>query len=207
MNRADERIERVLAGLRETNTPADLDRRITEAVEKRLTAAGPGSAWFRQRGSVTGLLLPKLAFGAVAAAAVLCVAFGLRNPHRASDAAAAAHAANVQRASPAPLEMAGTAAVPQRPSVKQGVSRKRRVNVSAVRATRAETPLPARVRANRPAPPMPLTTQEKLLLQLAREGDPQEIAMLNPEVRAQQEREGKAEFNNFFETPRGGDNE
>ncbi|HSU18938.1 MAG TPA: hypothetical protein VLI45_04275 [Acidobacteriaceae bacterium] len=54
---------------------------------------------------------------------------------------------------------------------------------------------------------MPLTTQEKLLLQLAREGDPQEIAMLNPDVRAQQEREGKAEFNKFFEIPRGGDNE
>jgi hypothetical protein len=62
-------------------------------------------------------------------------------------------------------------------------------------------------RASRPAPPMPLTPQEKLLLQVARAGDPQEIAMLNPELRAKQEHEAKAEFNRFFEARNNGDNE
>jgi len=34
---------------------------------------------------------------------------------------------------------------------------------------------------NHPAPPMPLTEQEKLLLRIAHKGDPEELAMLNPE--------------------------
>lgn len=52
--------------------------------------------------------------------------------------------------------------------------------------------------ASFPAPPMPLTEQERLLLRLLHKVDPVEIAMLDPRVRAMQDAEEKAEFQRFF---------
>ena len=48
-----------------------------------------------------------------------------------------------------------------------------------------------------PAPPMPLTKQEKLLQRVARTDNPQVLAMLNPTLRAQQEAKEKEEFEKF----------
>jgi hypothetical protein len=50
-----------------------------------------------------------------------------------------------------------------------------------------------------PAPEVPLTQEEKLLLRAVRTGDPQVIAMLNPEERARQEAASEAEFQEFVE--------
>jgi hypothetical protein len=55
--------------------------------------------------------------------------------------------------------------------------------------------------ASYPAPPMPLTEQEKLLLRIAHKSDPVELAMLDPVVRAARDAEEKAEVKNFFEPP------
>jgi hypothetical protein len=52
--------------------------------------------------------------------------------------------------------------------------------------------------ASYPAPPMPLTEQERLLLRLVHKDDPVELAMLDPKLRALQDLEDKAEFQRFF---------
>jgi hypothetical protein len=52
-----------------------------------------------------------------------------------------------------------------------------------------------------------LTEQEKLLLRIVHRSDPEELAMLNNEMRAKQEAEGRAEFQRFFEPSTTGDNE
>ena len=52
--------------------------------------------------------------------------------------------------------------------------------------------------ASFPAPPMPLTAQERLLLRLAHKVDPVEMATLDPKFRAMQEAEEKAAFQRFF---------
>jgi hypothetical protein len=52
--------------------------------------------------------------------------------------------------------------------------------------------------ASFPAPPMPLTTQERLLLRLVHKVDPIEMAMLDPKFRAMQDAEENAEFQRFF---------
>jgi len=49
-----------------------------------------------------------------------------------------------------------------------------------------------------PAPPLPLTEQEKLLLRLARRNDSQDMNLLNPDVRAQQSAEATRQFQQFF---------
>jgi hypothetical protein len=52
--------------------------------------------------------------------------------------------------------------------------------------------------ASRPAPPMPLTEQERLLLRIAHRGDPVELAMLDPMRRAARDVEEQTEFQRFF---------
>jgi hypothetical protein len=53
--------------------------------------------------------------------------------------------------------------------------------------------------ASFPAPPLPLTEQERLLARIARQGDEQEMAMLNPEIRASLDARQKAAFHQVFE--------
>ena len=48
-----------------------------------------------------------------------------------------------------------------------------------------------------PAPREPLTAEEKSLLQVARTGDSAELALLNPEVRAQHEAQEAVAFEQF----------
>jgi hypothetical protein len=50
-----------------------------------------------------------------------------------------------------------------------------------------------------PAPEEPLTKEEKLLLRAVHTGDPQVMAMLDPEIRAREEAEREAEFQKFIE--------
>ena len=58
-----------------------------------------------------------------------------------------------------------------------------------------------------PAPEMPLTQQERLMLRIVHGGDPVELAELDPQVRAAQYAQQKAEFKDFFEPPKTGDKE
>jgi hypothetical protein len=51
--------------------------------------------------------------------------------------------------------------------------------------------------ASHPAPAAPLTEEEKLLLRIANRAGPQEVAMLNPEIRAEKEADQAAEFEAF----------
>jgi hypothetical protein len=49
-----------------------------------------------------------------------------------------------------------------------------------------------------PAPPLPLTEQEKLLLHLAHRNDAQDMNLLNPNVQAQQSAKASQQFQQFF---------
>ena len=52
--------------------------------------------------------------------------------------------------------------------------------------------------ASFPAPPLPLTEQERLLLRLAHRGDPENMAILNPKVREAQTAKATEQFQQFF---------
>ena len=53
--------------------------------------------------------------------------------------------------------------------------------------------------ASFPAPPLPLTEQERLLLRLAHRGDSDDMAILNPDVRAAQTAKATEQFQQFFD--------
>lgn len=59
----------------------------------------------------------------------------------------------------------------------------------------------ASVAVSFPAPPLPLTEQERLLLRVVHRGDTQELAMLNPAVRRAREAADAAEYQEFFRPP------
>ena len=54
---------------------------------------------------------------------------------------------------------------------------------------------------NVPAPPMPLTEQERLLLRIARRRDAQEFAALDQANRQREEDAEQAQFESFFAEP------
>ena len=61
--------------------------------------------------------------------------------------------------------------------------------------------------ASFPAPPLPLTDQERLLLRIVHKRDPVEMAELNPAVRAARDEEDKRAVQRFFEPSTTGDDE
>jgi hypothetical protein len=70
----------------------------------------------------------------------------------------------------------------------------------------SQTPTDAQLLADlhapsHPAPPLPLTPQEKLFLRMLRYGNATQIAELNPIVRAKEDADETAAFKAFFPDP------
>ena len=209
MKNSEEAIERVLAGLREVETPDGMERRILDGLEGR--AAQARSGW--RRSMPMRLVMPQGRFAArelgwglisgAALAGVLFLAFAIpamrkagRAPVRSRIDVAGVKVVPMapsgiapgdgERASPGSgVPWRGTRDAPETESVREADSG----DSVALSETRA---------ASFPAPPMPLTEQERLLLRLLHKVDPVEIAMLDPRVRAMQDAEEKAEFQRFF---------
>jgi hypothetical protein len=193
MKNADEAIGQVLAGLRDVDAPIGMERRVLDAVQDRTSVR-------------SGRMSPWVWGTALACAMVTCVAISM-----------------VYRAARVPVQSNGSLApaavmpkVALEPSTKnvfpvlvaQSVQSKTNVNVKRAVVRDGDTAaLHEMQAASFPAPPMPLTEQEKLLLRVVHKGDPEEIAMLNQEMRDKREEDNNAEFQRFFEPVTTGDTE
>jgi hypothetical protein len=187
MKDADRTIERLLAGLRDAEPSAGIERRILEAMEAR-EALASGSLLHR-------LILPWLSRPAIAlslacaagltASLIVAVAVHRRAP---ADVRSPAATAAVQQAT-RPEAVAQKAPIMPRRVASRG-SLRRPGEVSAVPETHA---------ASFPAPPLPLTEQERLLLRLAHRRDPEDTAILNPAVQAAQSAKATEQFQQLFE--------
>ena len=181
MKDADRTIERLLAALRDAEPSAAMERRILEALEAREAAAAP-PFWSGMRPIATSLA------AALAIAGMLIVAVAVRQ-HRSAPADTRSHAtAPPVRGTTQPEVVSQQAPIaPQRPAPRGSL--RHAGKVSAVPETQA---------ASFPAPPLPLTEQERSLLRLARRRDPQDTAMLNPVIRAAQSAKTTEQFQQFF---------
>ena len=188
---SEEVVRQVLTGLRDAEAPIGMERRILEAVQ--------------DRASVRSARLPLWALGgAFACTAAVCVAISMI--HRVEHVPIQS---NLRAVSADMLPIASEAAVKSaRSPLSQPIVRVN-THVKRAKGVRGKDSVTLREMrtASFPAPPMPLTDQEKLLLRVAHRGDPEELAMLNNEMRAKQEAQGKAEFQKFFEPSTTGDNE
>ena len=175
MRDADETIKMLMAGFRDAEPPAGMQSRIFEALEFHAMVS-PGSL-------VSRLLRPSVAMAFVCVA-VLMAALALRiyRPLHGS-ANATSHVTHYD---------ARQGARPETTTVKTSAGPRRKAQRgSANRPHKSEL-------ASYPAPALPLTEQERLLLRLAHRHDVQSVAILNPDLQAAASAEAAKQFQQFF---------
>lgn len=207
----DEVIDRVLSGIRDTATPTGMEHRILASVRNR-ELVKPMSGWLhlRSTGRMEHRAHRSLAWSwasGVALAGTVAVFLALTVVHRMERVPARAHLQAVAARVPAPLASGEVAESVQPSKIKTGARLVRKPEVRRAGAIRGSdaSALDVMRAASYPAPPMPLTEQEKLLIRLAHKGDPVEMAMLDPMQRAVRDTEQKAEFQSFFEPKKTGE--
>jgi hypothetical protein len=222
MKNSEDAIEKVLAGLRSPEAPIGMERRILEALQDQASARSR-SGWRRLRpiwlaAPARPVATRSLACG-VALAGMFAVALAIPAIRRLGHAPAQSKMNPVPAGSLARPTPEGVAKSAQHPLPGSSVQFMEQTNAREETTVRRARDARNRDRhsdsvaldemraASHPAPPLPLTEQERLLLRIAHRGDPVELAMLNHEIRAKQEEEGKAEFQRFFAPATTGDNE
>jgi hypothetical protein len=192
MRNSDETIERVLAGLRDAEAPAGMERRIVDTLR---TGASE-----RRRWSSTLLFRPLTfaAVSAIAVASIVCwIALGGHQTKH-NNATSEKHAIP---SNPQPVEVRVASASSIQPLSDKSPLRASSKITSPIKTLAPERKLialPETRTANKPAPEAPLTDEEKLLLRIAHKNDPVELAALNPMLRAAEDAQEKAEVKTFF---------
>ncbi|WP_263352122.1 hypothetical protein [Acidicapsa acidisoli] len=199
MKNSEEAIEKVMAGLRNSEPPAGMELRILAAVKHRESTQ---SATSRFRDNAPRLLTRlnqqkgwRTALAATAVGVILA-AFGIMSLH--------------QHRKPATLSELhpNTSAVSSTVQTKEHTRLSQPSTVTPTRATSSNhashlVAAEFTIRSHRtrnishPAPEAPLTPQEKLLVQIAQSGNPHALSMLNSEIRVRREAEEDAEFQRF----------
>jgi hypothetical protein len=174
MNDPDRTIENLLAGLRDAEPPPGMHHRILDAMVAR-QATAHSSRW---------PLRPALA---ISLACVLAVTMSLTGwvHHQPRPIILSSHTTNVDV---------------QKMKTTQAVAHKtpnERVRLKPTHAREVAGPEEIQT-AGFPAPPLPLTGQEKLLLRLAHRNDAQDMNLLNPDVQAEESANATQQFQQFF---------
>jgi hypothetical protein len=183
MNDNNQNLETVLRGLREAHPEPSLELRIAQALRDARLEPAPVS-WF---GSWS------LALG-IAGAMVACVVFVAilqRSPRDQRKNIVAHQTASTQQMAPPQPSLQAAGPVTQRDQASVP---------HAVHTTREEGGSMAQVESF-PAPPMPLTEQERLLIRLAHRDDPVQLARLAPGPRAARYQAEKDQVSEFFKPP------
>jgi hypothetical protein len=178
MKDADGTIERLLAGLRDAEPPGGMERRILDALD------GMGA---REAVASTSLWRPAIAF-LVACAVILIVAIAVRQHRHAPSEPS--HAMNADVRQTTRVEAI---------THKAPIAPRRRTSWAAARRPHDVPAARESETAGFPAPPLPLTEQERLLLRLAHRGDAGNMAILNPDARAVMSAKATEQFQQFFE--------
>lgn len=191
-NSADYDLDRVLTALGAAEPPSGMNARLLAVLESRAIAPLP-SRWQRLT-----LDLPRTsrraAIGLAAAAALTIAITPLalhRPPHRPASV-------------PAAISQPATSLLPL--STSAPIAKASLPHPPARRPHSGAQPAPPAPpdnlhAASFPAPPLPLTRQERLLRRIAHTGDPIELAMLDPERRAEGRLLGERDFQTFFQPP------
>ena len=201
----DERIEAVLAALREAQPRAGMEQRIHAAVLRAADAAGPAKP------RMASLHWPQLggAIAAVASLVLLSVHLHLQQanqplhnrvivissqPSRQQAQVQAEHSphSEMQRQPARPLHLGAAARSLNQPVGEQRPTLAAHTNEAsqAAHATEREQGFPA--------PPLPLTEQERLLIRLVHRDDPVQLAQLTPAAREAELQRDQEQTREFF---------
>jgi hypothetical protein len=172
MKDPDRTIENLLAGLRDAEPPPGMHHRILDAM-----VVCPPSGYRSRR-------LFRLAIG-MSLACTLASTMWVQH-HRHLPANLRSYTTNVEAPRTKP---------PQ--TVADRTPRRTAARV-LLRPTKASEVSYAKESTGFPAPPLPLTAQEKLLLRVAHRNDAHDMNLLNPVVQAQQSAKATQQFQEFF---------
>jgi len=199
----DDAIDKTLAALKTAAPPQGMEARILQRLQQHVPAAefswsdlfartALAGAWWR--GAITGAATAMLLVGAL-----LLAQHSLRTrPGHAQPAVS--QVATARNLAPAVVPVATSASARDshaNPCVTPGQLRTTR----AVPIYRAESTHYASFAPSHPAPALPLTAQERALVQLAQTADPKVLAALSPEARAKTAAQEADDFNKFFTPP------
>jgi hypothetical protein len=176
MKDPDRTIENLLAGLRDAEPPPGIHHRIVDAM-----LAGRAVAH-----SSRPRLQPAIA---ISLACALAITIWVQH-HRHTPAKLRSYTTNVDVPRTKPLQTAADR-TPREP--------RRTTSKVLLRPTHASEVSLAEQTPGFPAPALPLTEQEKLLLRLAHRNDAQDMNLLNPNLQAQQSAQAAQQFQQFFE--------
>jgi hypothetical protein len=184
MKDAEPTIERLLAGLRDAEPQPGIERRILLAMQARETVASV-PFWKRLRPQT----LPAFSVWLASALAMTGALVAIALHQRLNVPADSTHPPTLALRQERPAEVfTQRAPVPARlPASRVGSKHSRTVPTA-----------PDLRAASFPAPPLPLTEQEKLLLRLAHRRDSQDATILNPAAQAAQSARANEQFQQFF---------
>jgi hypothetical protein len=194
-NIAEQSIDRILGALRDATPPAGMESRLlrTLEMESRVPASASrsrfGFAW--------------MAATCCATLAVAALVVGLKL-HRSGPAMPAVAPAAVQHAAPQ-TQAATEPVIVSANAVNRPAAAAHLRNADVAHTTQSEpaedVPPQYSAEISHPAPPIPMTEQEKLLLRYARRGHTDDLAQISNESRAAKEEQEKADFVAFFTPP------
>lgn len=199
MKNSEEAIDKLLTGLRATEPPAGMNQRIMAGLHNQsaaLTHTTPRYvrvAWLSVP-AVAALLVSALIFHAARHQAHVPT-----QPAQPSAKEAPSKPQPPVRAQTAPplAHLTRTSRAIMRSASRPGS----KVSIGAAQDTDALAEEEMRA-ASQPAPPLPLSNQEKLLLRMTHKRTPIELAALSPATRARHDAEEEADFQKFFEPPK-----
>jgi hypothetical protein len=205
----EEVIEKVLAALRDADAPVGMERRILNALDALEDHSAPRRRSDFLRLRPIWLVAPArpvaswFLASAVALAGLFAIALTIPAVRRLGHSSA--QSPTQMRTNSAPARPLPSAA----PETAANNAPLPLPSVRSTRKTNAPKPQVAHDNASAaqsemrsdsfPAPPMPLTEQERLLLRIAHKAGPVELAMLDPIQRAARDAEEKADVKKFFE--------
>ena len=195
MRDAEGTIERLLAGLSDAEPPGGMERRILEALDGigAREVAPSASLWRRPLRPALAMLL--------ACAVILMVGFTVQQrKHITGQQFVPLKPKNGLNGAPNIFSSLQVGQRPQLAAPDHRVRLPRRTTSDVPAKHSQDAPAAGEMQAaSFPAPPLPLTEQEKLLLRVAHRGNPENMAILNPEVQAVISAKATQEFQQFFE--------
>jgi hypothetical protein len=195
-NNNDNQIDRVLNALRDTTPPTGMDRRILNILEAHSSQAGViprlGSVIPSEPKASRGT--PALIQWTAATVAVLVIAaiftFTSHRHNNQPTTATITHTTSV----PAQPITTITHNAPQRTTTP--------THIKPTQSQPVETTQPTEdAQLSHPAPPIPITNQERILLRYTRRGHTEDLAQISNEHNAVKEQKDAADFQAFFTPP------
>lgn len=201
MNQNDA-IDRVLMGLAGVEAPPEIEQRVLRAVQRR--AAEQVRPRFTALSSLT--YWQRWAVATCVIALWFATSMAVRKRHEPGREGAGVNQLSTPDATfPAAIAMAE--ARPKGRSVLTVSTHRKNEAKTEVLSDQDALAISEMNAPSKPAPPLPLTQQEKLLAEAVHQDGTNNLSSLRPETRDAQMELSKAEFHDFFEPPPSKDNE